>query len=142
MKQLSQILRPTILAIATFFVLPTGATPVQASAPQMLVVHDGQPVRLLAPGATFSVVTTALVAGHSSYCLGLISLRDRYGLPVNLGVFRPVADGLMSVYARVPLSVFPAEPPGTFLLFAGRCTTVAPDGIFASVTVRILPAAG
>jgi hypothetical protein len=44
-----------------------------------------------------------------------------------------------TVRAQVPSHVFPAEPPGPFLLYAGHCTTVAPDGNFGSMQVTILP---
>jgi hypothetical protein len=38
--------------------------------------------------------------------------------------------------------VFPAEPPGAFLLFVGRCTDVAPDGVYGATTITIVPAVG
>jgi hypothetical protein len=142
MGNLTRIVVAGVLAISAPLLSTVPRAGAQQPGLRMQVLHGGQPVRVLAPGASFSVVTDALGSQRAAYCLGLVSMRDRFGLPVSLGVFRPAADGLMAVAARVPLSVFPAEPPGPFLLFAGRCTTVAPDGILVSAAVTIRPAVG
>ncbi len=127
-----------VIALATGrgSVHATGATPV------LRVLHDGQPVEVLVPGATVTGVVSGLDGSHRSYCLGLASLGDRYGVPISLGPFRPVDDGIMIVHARVPLKVFPAVPAGKFVLYAGRCTNVAPDGNYASLLVSIVPGLG
>ena len=117
-----------------------GATVAHASSTTIQILHAGAPSRLLAPGADFVVLASGSALPPGA-CLGLASLRDPGGIPVSLGSFRAVA-GSLAVHARVPLSVFPAEPPGPFLLFVGRCTDVAPDGNYASATITILPAAG
>lgn len=114
----------------------------RAGAAALRLSHQGQAVRVLAPGASFLAVAAEPPAGHVPYCLGLASMRDRYGLPVSLGIFHPHGDGMIAVQATVPSAVFPAEPPGPFLLYVGRCTSVAPDGALASATVTIVPAAG
>jgi hypothetical protein len=132
----------TIVALSLALRLAVGPPIAHAGYAAIRIFHQGHPVHLLAPGAGFVVVVAGIGEPHNSYCLGLASLRDRYGLPVSLGVFRPVDDGVMAVQATVPLRVFPAEPPGPFLLFVGRCTNVAPDGNYGSATVTIVPAAG
>lgn len=106
------------------------------------VLHDGHPVRLLAPGASFQVVARGIWGPGGSYCLGLASLKDRYGLPVSLGIFHAGDDGAIVASATVPAHLFPAEPAGPFLLFVGSCTNVAPDGIFGGAVVAITPANG
>jgi len=139
---LQRVAAASILSIGIVAGLGTGGTPVNAGAPAVRVLHNGRAVTLLAPGASFTVLVSGLGSPRETYCLGLASLRDRYGLPVSLGVFRPVDDGLMAVNAVVPTTVFPAEPVGPFLLFAGHCTTVAPDGIYAGAVVTVVPAVG
>jgi len=135
-------LRSLLASLTTLALLARidGTTVAHASPTTIQILHQGVPVRLLAPGAEFVVLASgsALPPG---LCLGLASLRDPGGIPVSLGSFRAAA-GAIAVHARVPLSVFPAEPPGPFLLFAGRCSDVAPDGNYGSATVTILPAAG
>ena len=110
--------------------------------PALRILHDGRPVGILLPGATVEAVATGLDATRARYCLGLASLGDRYGMPVTLAVFHPVDDGVMVARARVPLRLFPAEPTGGFLLYAGRCTDVAPSGNVAGMLVRIEAAVG
>lgn len=141
MGRVARFVLTGVLAISALLLSAMPRAGARAVEP-LLVLHGGLRVHLLAPGASFSVLSTSLGAARTTYCLGLVSLRDRYGLPVSLGIFRPASDGLMAVSARVPLAVFPAEPPGPFLLFAGRCTAVAPDGMLASAAVTILPAVG
>ncbi|HWE64067.1 MAG TPA: hypothetical protein VHB98_20330 [Chloroflexota bacterium] len=119
-----------------------GARTVHANSMSLRVLYQGQPARLLTPGIAFLAEAHGVAAPRGSYCLGLASMRDRYGLPVSLGVFRSLGGGAMTVQARIPARVFPAEPAGLFLLFIGHCTDVAPDGILGSVIVNIVPAVG
>ncbi|MGH2410938.1 MAG: hypothetical protein ACRDGS_11305, partial [Chloroflexota bacterium] len=114
----------------------------RGSGPALRILHDGRPVGVLIPGATVEAVATGLDGRRTRYCLGLASLRDRYGLPVTLASFHPVDDGLMVARARVPLHVFPAEPTGPYLKYAGSCTDVAPVGNVAGALVRIEAAVG
>jgi hypothetical protein len=72
-------------------------------------------------------------------CLGMASLSDAYSIPVTLGVFHAIGVNLLAVTARVPANLFPAEPPGGFLLYAGRCTAAAPEGNQGSVVVTVWP---
>lgn len=112
------------------------------SAPSLRLMHDGRSVGVLVPGALIDVVVTGLDANHERYCLGLAGMRDRSQIPVTLATFHPVDDGLMLAHARVPFNVFPAEPAGAFLLFAGRCSDVAPIGNVAAMMVHIVPGLG
>jgi hypothetical protein len=142
MRMLSRLILASLLAIAILSCF-VGAGPVAgASVPRLRVLHAGVPAGLLAPGATITVQTSGLGTVRGAYCLGLTSLRDRYGIPVNLGTLLPVDAGQMTLDVTIPLKVFPAEPPGPFLLFVGHCTNVAPDGVLARVTVQIVQAAG
>ncbi|HXT37990.1 MAG TPA: hypothetical protein VN837_20635 [Chloroflexota bacterium] len=114
----------------------------RGSGPALRILHDGRPVGILIPGATVEAVATGLDGRRERYCLGLASLGDRYGVPVTLASFHPVDDGVMVAKARVPLHVFPAEPTGPFLMYAGSCTDVAPLGNVAGARVRIEAAVG
>ncbi len=106
------------------------------------VLHEGRQVEVLVPGASVVAVATGLSGSQMRYCLGLASLADRYGVPVTLAEFRPGDDGVMLARARVPLNVFPGEPAGPYILFAGHCTNVAPSGNYASTNVTIVPGLG
>ena len=85
---------------------------VHAAAIDLRIFQAGGASGALTPGARFVAVVRGLGAPGGAYCLGLTSMRDRYGLPVSLGSFQPVDDGLMAVQTRVPTRVFPAEPAG------------------------------
>jgi hypothetical protein len=106
------------------------------------VLHEGRQVQVLVPGATVVAVATGLGGSEMHYCLGLASVADRYGIPITLGEFRPGDDGVMLARARVPLNMFPAEPAGPYILFAGRCTHVAPSGNYAAAIVTIVQGLG
>ena len=135
-------LRSLLASLITLALLTRidGATVAHANPTTIQILREGAPVRLLAPGAEF-VVRAGGLGLPSGLCLGMASLRDPGGIPISLGSFR-AEGGSLAVHARVPLSVFPAEPPGPFLLFVGRCTDVAPDGNYGSATVTILAAVG
>jgi len=114
----------------------------RASRPTLRILHEGRPITVLVPGASVQAVATGLDANRARYCLGLANPADRYGIPVTLATFHAGDDGVMLARARVPLNVFPAEPAGPFILFAGRCTDVAPTGNFAATMVTIEPGLG
>lgn len=121
--------------------LATASARVPHARPSLRILHDQKPVDVLAPGAPF----TAQVRGvppPGGLCLGLASLRDPYAIPVSLGTFQPDASGTPTLQATVPQRIFPAEPAGPFLLYVGRCTTVAPDGDYADTMIPIVAAAG
>jgi hypothetical protein len=113
-----------------------------ASGSSLRVLHEGRQVQVLVPGASVTAVVTGLSGSQMHYCLGLASLADRDGVPVALGEFRPGDDGVMLARARVPLNVFPGEPAGPYILFAGRCTNVAPSGNYAAAIVTIVQGLG
>ena len=113
-----------------------------ATGASLRVLHEGRQIQVLVPGASVVAVATGLAGNQMHYCLGLASLADRYGIPVTLAEFRSGDDGVMLARARVPLNVFPGEPAGPYILFAGRCTNVAPSGNFASTNVTIVPGLG
>ncbi len=113
-----------------------------AAGSSLRVLHEGRQVQVLVPGASVVAVVTGLSGSQMRYCLGLASLADRDGIPVTLGEFRPGDDGVMLARARVPLNVFPGEPAGPYILFAGRCTNVAPSGNYAAAIVTIVPGLG
>src|SRR5271165_6525976 len=121
--------------------LAQGSLPARAALAHQnfYLVQAQHPHTWLSPGATIQVVAQNLPPAPRGYCLGLVSLRDRYGIPVSLGAFHHTGSRTWSVLARVPRNVFPAEPAGPFLLYAGRCTSVAPDGNFGSTQVTIVP---
>jgi hypothetical protein len=119
-----------------------GVATARASDLELHVLYQNRATRLLTPGTPFVAIARGSLAAPGRYCLGLTSMRDRYGIPVSVGTFRPLGSGVMVAQALVPTRVFPAEPPGAFLLFVGRCTDVAPDGIYGAITVTIMPAAG
>lgn len=105
------------------------------------VIWSGKMPRPLSPGSSMQVVVRGLGAAPAGgYCLGMASLRDRYGIPVTLGALEKFGAGQLGVRATIPSALFPAEPAGPFLLFVGQCTSVAPEGIFASMQITILPA--
>ena len=107
----------------------------------MQVVWDARAPRQLTPGSSFQVLVRGLrTPPAGGYCLGMASLLDRYGIPVTLGALEPSAEGQLVARATIPSAVFPAEPPGPFLLFVGQCTSVAPEGLYAGIKVTILPA--
>ncbi|HVC79264.1 MAG TPA: hypothetical protein VNL35_02030 [Chloroflexota bacterium] len=136
----SRLVGAIVLALVLAAVVCTGR--VQGSSPNLRILHDGRPVGVLIPGATVEAVASGLDGGRQRYCLGLASLGDRYGVPVTLAPFRPADDGVMVARARIPLHVFPAEPTGPFLMYAGSCTDVAPLGNVAGARVRIEAAVG
>jgi hypothetical protein len=119
-----------------------GSGQARATGSSLRVLHEGRQVQVLIPGASVVAVATGLAGRQMHYCLGLASLADRYGLPITLAEFRPGDDGVMLARAHVPLNVFPGEPAGPYILFAGRCTSVAPSGNFASTNVMIEPGLG
>ena len=102
----------------------------------MQTICDARTPRRLSPGRSFQLMVRGLrPAPSAGYCLGMASLRARYGIPVTL---RPAPDGRFGVRATIPSAVFPAEAPGPFLLFVGQCTDVAPEGLYASMRITIL----
>jgi hypothetical protein len=140
MLSMMRLVGAVILALMLTALLCGGQA--RGSGPALRILHDGRPVGVLIPGATVEAVATGLDGKRARYCLGLASLGDRYGVPVTLASFHPVDDGVMVARARVPLHVFPAEPTGPFLMYAGRCTDVAPMGKVAGALVRIEAAVG
>lgn len=109
------------------------------ASPNFYLVQAHHVDTTLTPGATIQVVAQNLPPAPQGYCLGLASLRDRYGIPVSLGAFHRTGSHTWTAMAQVPRRVFPAEPAGPFLLYAGRCTSVAPDGNYGSMQVTIMP---
>ncbi|MGH2344498.1 MAG: hypothetical protein ACRDG4_04685 [Chloroflexota bacterium] len=130
------------IVVAVALTIVAGGREVHASRPTLRLLHEGRPIRVLVPGASVVAVATGLDANRVRYCLGLANLADHYAIPVTLGAFRAADDGVMLALARVPLNVFPAEPIGSFVLFVGRCTKVAPSGNFAAAVVTIEPGLG
>jgi hypothetical protein len=138
------VLRGSVaLILALIGGLAQGSLPARAAlaSPNLYLVQAQHLTTMLAPGATIQIVARDLPPAPHGYCLGLVSLRDRYGIPVSLGAFHRTGTRTWTVVARVPRNVFPAEPAGPFLLYAGRCTSVAPDGNFGSTQVTIMPSA-
>jgi hypothetical protein len=107
---------------------------------RMLPSSAGDPV--LAPGTSFGLALTAARLDDAPVCLGLASMNDANGLPVTLGRFQRKGHGIATITARIPATIFPAEPAGSFVLYAGRCSTVAPLGSLGSMLVTIEPAVG
>ena len=140
MSVLPRLLTAVILAVALTVLVCSGRA--HATGPTLRVMHEGRPVQVLVPGASVVAVATGLDANRARYCLGLASMADHYAIPVTLAEFRAGDDGVMLARARVPLNVFPAEPVGSYILFAGRCTNVAPSGNFAATIVTIEPGLG
>jgi hypothetical protein len=139
MRVLLYGLLASLCAILPLFARPGGARAHHTPVVIAVRVRPAQALHgPLVPGMPFTASVQGLRAMGTPYCLGLTSLQDRYGIPVTLGVLHPTVGGLQ-VAVRVPQRVFPAEPPGPFLLFVGRCTDVAPEGIFGSTIVLILP---
>ena len=131
-------LMPSLLLAAV-----VGRPPIAyARSAAMQVVWDARAPRQLTPGSSFQVLVRGLrTPPAGGYCLGMASLRDRYGIPVTLGALRQSAGGQFAAHATIPSAVFPAEPPGPFLLFVGQCTSVAPEGLYAGMRITILPVA-
>ncbi len=96
----------------------------------------------LTPGQHIDVrISGAALRRSQAYCLGLVSMIDRYSLPVNLGRVVVAPSGAGSVSTSIPANLLPAEPAGPFMLFVGACTSIAPDRPFvATTTVRIVRA--
>ena len=122
--------------------LATASGRVPRARPTVQIRHDQHPVDVLAPGAPFAAQVRGVPQPSGGLCLGLASLRDPYAIPVSLGTFQPDASGTPTLQATVPQRLFPAEPAGPFLLYVGRCTTVAPDGDYADTVIPIVAAAG
>lgn len=120
----------------------TASARVQRAIPMVQIMHNHQLVGVLAPGAPFTVQVRGMVQQPGGLCVGLASLRDPYAIPVSLGTLQPEGSGLLTLQATVPQRLFPAEPAGPFLLYVGRCTTVAPDGDYADTVFPIVAAAG
>lgn len=96
----------------------------------------------LTPGQHIDVhISGTVLQRRHAYCLGLVSMIDRYSLPVNLGRVVVATSGSGSVSTSIPANLLPAEPAGPFMLFVGACTSIAPDRPFvATTTVRIVSA--
>lgn len=120
----------------------TASARVQAEIPALRLLHEGHPVTVLAPGASFTAQVRGVAQQPAGLCLGLASLLDPYAVPVTLGIFQQASTGALTVQATVPTRLFPAEPVGPFLLYAGRCSSVAPDGDYADIVIPIVQAAG
>ncbi len=96
----------------------------------MTVSANGHVVETLTPGLRIGVTVRGLPATRRAYCL-----------PVSLGRVARDPQGTARVTATVPPRLFPAEPPGPYLLFVGVCTAIAPDRPFvARTTIHIVPA--
>lgn len=140
MRAIVRMILASLLAGLLLAAIMGRAPAAHARSGAMRMVWGEQPPRRLSPGSSFQVVVRGLQAMPAGgYCLGMASLRDRYGIPVTLGALRATG-GQLGVRATIPSALFPAEPPGPFLLFVGQCTTVAPEGLYASMRVTILPA--
>jgi len=107
---------------------------------QTILVKTTAPPPTLTPGEHIDVrISATVLQRRHSYCLGLVSMIDRYSLPVNLGRVVVAPSGTGSVSTSIPSNILPAEPAGPFMLFVGACTSIAPDRPFvATTTVHII----
>jgi hypothetical protein len=135
----SRLLSSVCIATALFSTSILAPASTHARSSSLRLVGAGPQYSVLFPGARLTVVLS-VAHRQARLCLGMASLGDAFGIPATLGEFRVKSDGVYEVSARVPMNIFPAEPPGQFLLYAGRCTTVAPEGNLASLAVSIRPA--
>jgi hypothetical protein len=128
------------LALAIMLYSTSFCEPTSTHAAPTSIHLLGNPTRSsnLVPGAPLTVVLLGLHR-RLRLCLGMASLGDAFAIPVTLGVFRATSAGPLTVSTWVPVHIFPAEPPGRFLLFAGICTGVSPEGNLASLVVNIQP---
>ena len=144
MATLARMFVTAVLGTSILFGLATAiaSARVQRAIPTLQLLHDLQPVDVLAPGAPFVAQVRGLPQPSGGLCLGLASLRDPYAIPASLGALHPDGSNSMTLQTTVPQQLFPAEPAGSFLLYVGRCTTVAPDGDYAHRVIPIVAAAG
>jgi len=144
MATIARMFATAVLGTSILFGVATATVSahVQHARPTVQILHDQHPVDVLAPGAPFTAQVRGVPHPSGGLCLGLASLRDPYAIPVSLGAFQPDASGTSILQAIVPQRLFPAEPAGPFLLYVGRCTTVAPDGDYANTVIPIVAAAG
>jgi hypothetical protein len=85
------------------------------------------------------VVTVAnLPRPAATLCVGLASLIDRGGLPLNLGRLSQTTLHAGELHTRIPAGLIGPEPPGPYLLFVGDCATPAPTGEYAHTVISIV----
>ncbi|GAC1394887.1 MAG: hypothetical protein NVSMB65_13170 [Chloroflexota bacterium] len=94
-------------------------------------------VRSFAAGSGIDIQVVNLPRPGGTFCVGLASLIDRGGLPLNLGRLhaRGARGGTLST--RIPAGLIGPEPAGPFLVFVGDCTSPAPMGNYGSKVISI-----
>ena len=144
MATIARMFATAVLGTSILFGAATAAVSARVlhAIPTLQIMHNHQLVGVLAPGAPFTAQARGMVQQPEGLCVGLASLRDPYAIPVSLGTLQPEGSGVLTLQATVPQRLFPAEPAGPFLLYVGRCTTVAPDGDYADTVLPIVAAAG
>ena len=90
-----------------------------------------------AAGARILIRAGPLPRPPHTFCVGLASLLDRGGLPINLGRLQAAGRRTGTLLARIPAGLIGPEPPGPYLVFVGDCTVPAPMGDDGSTIIAI-----